>query len=391
MRRKRVTGRFYIFLLAIVVIAFLIVRPHLDFGAREITIEPGSASYSRSTDAVIIRDETVFSSGTIARVEYVAMENTLLNEGDTIAYLYSTGYSESELERLEEVRANIQAYHKTILNNIVDTDLERLDRIVDMKALELKALVTHQTSGDLLSLTRQLESAMVDRQDYMRANQREDLNLNRLYQSESTRMNSIASWRTEATAEAEGVVSFYTDGYENALTPDSLEALTPEDIRAVIAGSPLGETSSRQTDIYRLVDQDTCYVAILTDGQSWNPVLDQEYYLQFEGFEDLVYTARVTRVQKIDNEVLAVFLVEDPMGPMIYQRSGRVTLNSELSGLSVLSEALADQNGQPGVWLFDVPGGTFVPVDVLSNDGSRALIQPLAEGALEVGDVLLVK
>ena len=391
MRRKRVTGRFYIFLLAILVIAFLIVRPHLDFGAREITIEPGSASYSRSTDAVIIRDETVFSSGTIARVEYVAMENTLLNEGDTIAYLYSTGYSESELERLEEVRANIQAYHKTILNNIVDTDLERLDRIVDMKALELKALVTHQTSGDLLSLTRQLESAMVDRQDYMRANQREDLNLNRLYQSESTRMNSIASWRTEATAEAEGVVSFYTDGYENALTPDSLEALTPEDIRAVIAGSPLGETSSRQTDIYRLVDQDTCYVAILTDGQSWNPVLDQEYYLQFEGFEDLVYTARVTRVQKVDNEVLAVFLVEDPMGPMIYQRSGRVTLSSELSGLSVLSEALADQNGQPGVWLFDVPGGTFVPVDVLSNDGSRALIQPLAEGALEVGDVLLVK
>ena len=391
MRRKRVTGRFYIFLLAIVVIAFLIVRPHLSFGTREAIIEPGSASYSRSTDAVIIRDETVFSSGTIARVEYVAMENTLLNEGDTIAYLYSTGYSESELERLEEVRANIQAYHKTILNNIVDTDLERLDRIVDMKALELKALVTHQTSGDLLSLTRQLESAMVDRQDYMRANQREDLNLNRLYQSESTRMNSIASWRTEATAEAEGVVSFYTDGYENALTPDSLEALTPEDIRAVIAGSPLGETSSRQTNIYRLVDQDTWYVAILTDGQSWNPVLDQEYYLQFEGFEDLVYTARVTRVQKIDNDVLAVFLVEDPMGPMIYQRSGRVTLNSELSGLSVLSEALADQNGQAGVWLFDVPGGTFVPVDVLSNDGSRALIQPLAEGALEVGDVLLVK
>ena len=89
--------------------------------------------------------------------------------------------------------------------------------------------------------------------------------------------------------------------------------------------------------------------------------------------------------------MLAVFLVEDPMGPMIYQRSGRVTLSSELSGLSVLSEALADQNGQPGVWLFDVPGGTFVPVEVLSNDGSRALIQPLTDGALQVGDPGLIK
>ena len=391
MRRKRVTGRFYIFLLAILLIVFLIVRPHLRFGTREAIIEPGSASYSRSTDAVIIRDEDVFSSGTIARVEYVAMENTLLNEGDTIAYLYSTGYSESELERLEEIRANIQAYHKTILNNIVDNDLNRLDRIVDMKALELKALVTHQATGNLLSLTQQLETAMVNRQDYMRANQREDLNLNRLYQDESTRMNSVVSWRTEAAAEEEGVISFYTDGYESALTPETLSALTPADIRAVLAGTPLGEASSRVSDIYRLVDQDAWYVAILTDGQSWNPVLDQEYYLQFEGFEDLVYTAKVTRVQKVDNEVLAVFLVEDPMGPMIYQRSGRVTLSSELSGLSVLSEALADQNGQPGVWLFDVPGGTFVPVEVLSNDGSRALIQPLTDGALQVGDPVLIK
>ena len=385
MRRKRVTGRFYVFLLAILVIAFLIVRPHLRFGTREAIIEPGSASYSQKTDAVIIRDESVFSSGTIARVEYVAMENTLLNAGDTIAYLYSTGYSESELERLEEVRA------KTILNNIVDNDLNRLDRIVDMRALELKSLVTHQTTGNLLSLVRQLESAMVDRQDYMRANQREDLNLNRLYQDERTRMNSIASWRTEATADEAGVISFYTDGYESALTPDALDALTPADIRAVIAGNSLGEGSSRLTDIYRLVDQDAWYVAILTDGQSWNPVLDQVYYLQFEGFEDLVFSAKVTRVQKVENEVLAVFLVEDPMGPMIYQRSGRVTLSSELSGLSVLSEALADQNGQPGVWLFDVPGGTFVPVEVLSNDGNRALIQPQAEGALQVGDPVLIK
>ena len=57
MRRKRVTGRFYIFLLAILLIVFLIVRPHLRFGTREAIIEPGSASYSRSTDAVIIRDD----------------------------------------------------------------------------------------------------------------------------------------------------------------------------------------------------------------------------------------------------------------------------------------------------------------------------------------------
>lgn len=384
-------GRFYIFLLAILLIAFLIIRPHLHFGSNQALIVAATASYAQKTDAIIIRDEEVYSSANIARVEYIANEGTLLNEGDTVAYLYSTGYSEDELESLEEIRANIQAYHKTILNNIVDSDLDRLDRIVDMKALELKSLVTHQTTGNLLSLTRQLETAMVNRQDYMRANRREDLNLNRLYQNEATRMNSISSWRTEATAGREGVVSFYTDGYESALNPSTLASLTPSQVRAVIAGESLEEDTSRQTSVYRLVDQNEWYVAILTDGQSWNPVLDQQYYLQFEGFEDVSYTASVTRVQKIDNEVLAIFRVSDPIGSLLYQRSGKVMLSSNLSGLSVSSDALYDQNGQIGVWLYDVPGGTFVPVEVLSNDGTNALIQPLTEGALEVGQLVLIK
>lgn len=130
-------------------------------------ISEATTSYVQQTDAIIIRDEEVYSSGTIARVEYIANEGHAFERGRHHRLSLLDGYSESELTRLEEIRANIQAYHKTILNNIVDTDLERLDRIVEMQALELKALVTHQTTGNLLSLTRQLEAAMVNRQEYM--------------------------------------------------------------------------------------------------------------------------------------------------------------------------------------------------------------------------------
>jgi len=44
-----------------------------------------------------------------------------------------------------------------------------------------------------------------------------------------------------------------------------------------------------------------------------------------------------------------------------------------------------------GVWLYDVPGGTFIPVVVLSNDGKNALIQPLVDGAIDVGQRVLIK
>ena len=391
-RRRRVTGRFYVFLLIVLLIAFLIVRPHLNFGSGEAVIMTANTQYSQSMDCVIIRDETVVTSESMARVEYIAPENTLVNEGDTIAYVYTAGYSERLLQRLEETRAQIQEYHKnTILKDIKDPTLERYDTIVDMMVLEYKHLINHDSRGSLLTAGKQLETAMVNRQEYLRQNKREDATLTRLYDEENTRMTNIQSWRRVETAASSGVVSFYTDGYESDLTFANLPSLTAADVRTVIAGGKLGSGTSNANSVYRLVNQEHWYVAIVNTDQSWNPVLDQEYYLQIEGFEDLAFTASVTSVQKGAGTMLAVFEINDPIGPLIYQRTGRAMLSITLSGLSVTTKALTEQNGQTGVWLYDVPGGTFIPVEVLSNDGKNALIQPLVEGALDVGQRVLIK
>ena len=390
-RRKRVTGRFYVFLLILAVIAFLIVRPHLDFGSKEAVIMTANTQYSQMMDCIIIRDETVTTSESTARVEYIATENTLVNEGDTVAYVYTAGYSEGLLQKLEETRSKIQDYHKnTILQNIKDADLERYDTIVDMMVLEFKHLVNHDSKGSLLTAARQLETAMVNRQEYLRANKREDTKLTKLYDEENTRMTSIQSWRKVEKAGRGGVVSFYMDGYENALTPDTLSSLSPADVRTVLGGGKLS-SASNNNGIYRIVNQDRWYVALVADAETWNPVVGQEYYLQMQGFEDLAFTASVTSVQKESGTLLAVFEINDPIGPLIYQRTGKAMLSITISGLSVTSKAIYEQNGQMGVWLYDVPGGTFIPVEVLSNDGNNALIQPLMEGAIDVGQRVLIK
>ena len=392
-KRKRVTGRFYIFLLVVALIAFLIVRPRLNLGSREAVIMTANTQYSQMMDCVIIRDETVATSESTARVEYIATENTLVNEGDTIANVYTAGYSESLLQKLEDTRAKIQDYHKnTILKNIKDADLERYDTIVDMMVLEFKHLVNRESRGSLLTAARQLETAMVNRQEYLRANKREDTKLTKLYDEENTRMTSIQSWRMVETAPESGVVSFYLDGYEGDLTVDALPSLTASDVRTVLSGGKLsGGNSTKTNGIYRIVNQDSWYVAIVTNAQSWNPVVGQEYYLQMQGFEDLAFTASVTSVQKESGTLLAVFQINDPIGPLIYQRTGRARLTATISGLSVSSKALSEENGQLGVWLIDVGGETFVPVEVLSSDGSDALIQPLVDGALGIGQRVRVK
>jgi hypothetical protein len=161
----------------------------------------------------------------------------------------------------------------------------------------------------------------------------------------------------------------------------------------VLAGERLENT--RQTlnnGIYRIVNQNRWYVAVLYNGNTWTPMVGQNnYYIQMEGFDDLSYTASVYSVQKENDSTLAVFEVRDPIGPLIYRRTGRAQFSITLTGLSVRVEALYNENGQMGVWLYDVPGGTFVPVEVLSTDGNIAMIQPMVEGALQLGQTVLIK
>lgn len=390
--RRRPTGRFFVLLLILLLIAFLIIRPQLNFGSKEAVIMTANTSYAQSMDCVIIRDEQVVNAEALARVEYIAAENTLVNAGDEVCYVYSAGYSERLLSRLEETRAEIQEYHKnTILQNIKDSTLERYDTIVDMMVLEFKRLVNHESRGSLLTAAKQLETSMVNRQEYLRRNRREDARLTRLYEEENTRMISIQSWRRVESAATNGVVSFYTDGYEDNLNVASLGALSANDLRTVLSGGSLARGNDTASPVYRIVDQEHWYVAIVNTDTSWNPVVGQEYQLQLQGFEDLAFTAAVTNVTKSGNELVAVFEIRTPIGPLIYQRTGKALLSITLSGLSVNSKAIATQNNQKGVWLYDVPDGTFIPVDVLSDDRKTALIQPLVDGALQVGDRVLIK
>jgi len=310
-----------------------------------------------------------------------------------VANLYTTGYSESLLNNLEDTRSKIQEYHKQLLNNIVDADLNRLDQVVDMMALEFKNLITHQTTGNLKNVTAQLETAMVKRQEYLRQNKRTDNKLTKLYEEENARLSSIQSWRKVSNADRDGVVSFYLDGYESDLTPATIKSLTIQDVRAVLSGTALATTqTTRQNGICRIVDQDKWYVAVLIEGNNWTPMVGQDnYYMMMEGFDDLTFNAAVTSVQKDNGVTLAVFQVENPLGPLIYRRTGRAQFSITLQGLAVRTEALYNDNGQMGVWVYDVPGGTFVPVEVLSTNGNIAMIQPLVDGSLELGQTVLIK
>ena len=388
MARRQVKPRFFFFLALLALLIFFIVRPFLPSRTTEAVVMQAATSSQRAVEAVVIRDETVTSSESTARVEFVAQESTVVSAGDEIAYVYSAGYTEKELAKLETIRQNIQAYHKTLLSNIVDAQLERLDSIVDSKAVEFRNMVAEKSNGNLLGVIKQLETSMVTRQEYMRQNKREDTKLTKLYSEENSQLNSISTWRNVMKAETDGVLTFYLDGYEELVNNDTIDSLTTDTLRSVLDGASLAQ-STRTSGVYKIVQQTGWHVAVLDSGD-WNPIVGQEYVFKLDAVPDISYSAVVESVQKSGEEVSAVLAVNDPIGPLLYHRSGSATLSINLEGLSVPKKAVVHENGQTGVWVYDGLNTSFVAVNVLSGDSTNSLVLPIDDGALSLGMRVLI-
>ena len=129
---RRPKGRFFILLMFVIGIALFAVMSLLRPGeTRYDVVRNGTSSDTRRVQAVIMRDETVATMDSGSTIKYVAREGEYVHSGDTIAYVYSAGYSANQLQQLERVRAEIRAYHLSILGTIIDTRLDVLEDSVN--------------------------------------------------------------------------------------------------------------------------------------------------------------------------------------------------------------------------------------------------------------------
>lgn len=392
MARRRATGRFYFLLILLLSVIAYFLYQQMPQKATQGVVTVAMSSDTRTVDAVIVRDELIASYEGLEKVSFIAPEGSYVSIGDPVADIYATSYIQKEYNRLVTTRDTIRAYHQELFAEITDTSLERLDGNVQLKALELKRLVTGESTGNLSNLEQELSAAMLERQSYLSANRLDDTKLMQLYQDETARTGSISHWKTSAAADRSGVVSFYFDGYEDVLTAANFTSLSAETLRKVYQGDTSVQTqkSKRSEQVFRIVSDEIWYVALISRDTTWSPVNGQQLSFTFEGFEDLVYSGSVIGVQRSGSDVIIQLSCTDPIGPLVYQRAGRAEVGIYTTGLAVPIEAINYMNDQPGVWISGNYGVSFVPVDILSQDKERAIIQPMQSDALYEGQAVMI-
>lgn len=344
---------------------------------------------------VIARNEKLYETENKTRIDFIAKEGSKVSRQEVICKVYSSGYNQTEINRLQGYRDEIEAYHvNQVLSTYVDAELDSENAGITALAQQVKTLVQGRGVGSLTSLEKQLTTALTVRRDYLRQKYPDDQTLAELYKVESDQLKKIESWTTTHTADEDCLVSFYTDGYENTVNSLTYNKLTPADIKAIIRGeAPAQTTVSRGSDpIFRTVIENEWYALFLCSDKDWNPVNGEVYTIQLEGFDNYVVQATVESFTRIGGDLLLRMKVNADVSPVLNTRTCNATVGNFTSGIRVPMNALYGMDNMIGVVVSEGGSQTFVEVSVISYpDENTALIRPKLKGSpLEVGKTVLL-
>ena len=357
------------------------------------TITAGVIGSRYTGDCLIVRDESPYDAEGVSSVDYIAEEGSLVVRGVTVCNVYSSGFSTREMTTLQDYRNQIKEYQVKLLKAQVTTDaqMEKLESDVMTRAREVRELIGG-ARGNLNNQEALLATAIQARQNRLRELYSEDQRMTRLYDDEQSQLQRISSWTKQFAAQGEGLVSFYSDGYEYKLTTSTYDQYDPSQVRAMINGQKPPGTDEvigkGKTTIFRLVRDGHWIVLMLIRDSTWNPVEGAEYELKLENFKDTTVKARVLSFTRTGGELLVRLDVMSSVQPILYIRTCTGVLGDSVTSLTVPARALYTQDGMPGVVVADQGYQYFIPVNVIDRRDGMVYIAPIQQDVLYEGQTV---
>ena len=382
-------------MLIVLVIAFAVwylVTALTPESASFATITADTVGFRYSGDCLIVRDEIPYDDDSVGNVEYIAEEGSYVSRGVVVCKVYTSGFDTRETETLQTFRDNIKEYQLKLLQTQSKTEgeLAKLASDVLTCAREVRELVGG-ARGNMHNQEVDLKNAIRKRQEWLKNKYNDDQRMSRLYDDEQGQLQRISSWTKQRPAEGEGLVSFYSDGYEYGLTMSNFDQFTPAQVRSMLNGQkPEGENAlaKGKTTVYRLVRNGHWVVLMLIRDSNWNPVEGAEYELKLENFKDTMVRAKVLSFTRTGGELEVRLDVQSDVTPVLYIRTCPGVLGDSVSNLCVPARALYTQDNMPGVVVVNGEYNVFIPVNVIDKRDGMVYISPIQAGVLNEGQTV---
>ncbi len=245
-------------------------------------IDNGKISSSEEAIGYIIREEKLFQGENYKNgISQIKTEGQRVAKGDPIFRYYSNN-EQDLVKKIADLDKQIQDAMEEG-NNIYSSDIAVLEKQIEGNLLE--ATNTNQLN-DIREYKKNIDTALNKKAKLVGELSPSGSYIKKLVSQRTKYEKKLNSGSEYINATVSGIVSYKIDGLEENLTPDSLDALTEENLNNL--NTKTGQLVSTSDEKGKIVNNYYCYVAtLLNSEEAKNAQINDKVQLNLSTGDDI--------------------------------------------------------------------------------------------------------
>lgn len=336
-----------------------------------------------ATEAVIVKNETLVNSPADGDLKLLveAGERVRVN-----APLFTLITDMEQKKIYEDELLEVDKKLNAILNETDQNfNIGIIDKSIEDTKQKLTEAVSQKKYDKTDSIKRELSHLTKEKQRILKL--RED-NIKLLEDSKQSIQKKINSVESDIYSPVSGIVSFNIDGYEQLLTPNEIDKITVaqiENIKEVEKKDISTAKAKGGKPVLKIVDNSCWYFVVdLKDNEL---KIGRNYYINLSDIKVELKAKLLNVYKQSGSSNIGVFLAKNDLPEIVDNRKIKVEILTEkhtgtvvpLSGIFVVDDT-------KGVYLKNTRKKVFKPIEVIIDDGKKAVVD-----GLKIGDTILIR
>ncbi len=340
----------------------------------------------------IIREETLVTNDKAGVLHFLTEDGARVAKNGVIASIYDDASASITVSKIDVLQSQISDIEDILSYN--DIEAANLELINSKITDALGDVVYSGASGNYGEMEDYCETLLsVNNRKQVALGVTTGLaeRLTALKSELSALSASLPASKGSVTANQSGYFVSKTDGYENVLTTDDLNKITPEYL------SQIKYQETPDNVIGKIVSDYEWYIAAtvpLNDSLKYKEGQNLKIITAVKSSPTLSVTVKQINISETEEMAVILFACSDMNSELATVRSGNMTVvNKEYSGLKISKKALRVVDSQKGVYVQNGMQISFVPVEVIYRDADYIICEKQNENEkyLKLYDRVVVK
>ncbi len=391
-------------LLAILLVLFVLYFGAKDliipFLVRSVVAESGFLEQSVTSDAIVIRQETVFCAPSSGKLLLTAGEGERVRAGTPVIEVQNTQATRALDEQVREVDEKLAEFDRNQSQRFatLETSIKEVDGSIANTLREARAAMLSGEGSKVLSLDRVFLESMQKRYEVACDLGRLDVARNEIVGERQKLADLAKKASNRVDAPGPGIVSFLLDGLETQWSPLSTGGITA---RSVFVADPKVAETKTATDVragqpaFRIVSLDQGAIAVAIPAKDMVDILAQQSVrVRSPSLSKDELRGKVQSMTDPGGDGFGVVVVSISPLPeeALNARKVRVDLIKQRNeGVKVPEQCLLKKDGEPGVYVIYKTMARFRKVFVKASDGMWAIVEGLSPGSEVITNHWMVK